>query len=73
MNPTSLRALVATPGAPVSTKTSPTYLLPAVLSSAEKKQQKKGDKKAAASEFSKVVKKKELELKKKVKEYFNKQ
>lgn len=40
---------------------------------AEKKQQDKADKKATADEFSKIVKRKELELKKKTKEYFNKQ
>lgn len=40
---------------------------------AEKKQQDKADKKAAASEFSRVVKKKEQDLKKKAKEYFSKQ
>ena len=38
-----------------------------------KKQQDKADKKAAASESSKAVKKKELELRRKTKEYFNKQ
>ena len=43
------------------------------LKRAEKKQQDEADKKTAASEFSKVVKKKELELRKKAKEYFNKQ
>ena len=40
---------------------------------AEKKQQDKADKKTAANELSKVVKKKEQELKKKAKEYFSKQ
>jgi len=40
---------------------------------ADKKQQDKADKKAAASEFSRVVKQKEMELKKKAKEYFNNQ
>jgi hypothetical protein len=43
------------------------------LKRAEKKQQDKADKKAAATEFSKTVKKKELELKKKAKEYFRSQ
>jgi hypothetical protein len=40
---------------------------------ADKKQQDKADKKAAASEFSRTVKQKEMELKKKAKEYFNNQ
>lgn len=40
---------------------------------AEKKQLDKQDKKEAAVEFSKVVKKKEIEMKKKAKEYFNSQ
>ena len=43
------------------------------LKRAEKKQQDKADKKTAATEFSKTVKKKELELKKKAKEYFKSQ
>lgn len=41
------------------------------LNRAAWKEQAKFDKKAAADEFSKLVKKKELELKKKSKEYFN--
>ena len=40
---------------------------------AEKKQLDKQDKKDAAKEFSKIVKKKEIEMKKKTKEYFNNQ
>jgi len=40
---------------------------------AEKKQQDKADKKSKAAEFSKTVKRKELEFKKKAKEYFNSQ
>jgi len=40
---------------------------------AEKKQQDKVVKKDAQKEFSKVVKKKEIELKKKAKEYFDSQ
>jgi hypothetical protein len=40
---------------------------------AEKKSQDKVDKKDAQKEFSKVVKKKEIELKKKAKEYFDSQ
>ena len=40
---------------------------------AEKKQLDKQDKKDAAKEFSKIVKKKEIEMKKKTKEYFNSQ
>lgn len=38
---------------------------------AEKKQQDKADKKSSANELSKIVKRKEQELKKKAKEYFN--
>jgi len=40
---------------------------------AEKKQLDKQDKKDAAKEFSKIVKKKEIEMKKKTKEYSNSQ
>jgi hypothetical protein len=40
---------------------------------AEKKQQDKVDKKSKATEFSKTVKRKEQELKKKTKEYFGSQ
>jgi hypothetical protein len=40
---------------------------------AEKKSQDKVEKKDAQKEFSKVVKKKEIELKKKAKEYFDSQ
>jgi hypothetical protein len=40
---------------------------------AEKKSQDKVDKKDAQKEFSKVVKKKEIELKKKAKEYLDSQ
>ena len=43
------------------------------LKRAEKKQHDKADKKTAANELSKVVEKKEQELKKKAKEYFSKQ
>jgi hypothetical protein len=40
---------------------------------ADKKKQDKVDKKAAADEFNKIVKKKEIDIKKKNAEYFNSQ